>query len=235
MGTNGTRRSLRVYSGPCLASNPIDKCWRCRSHWASERKRLADCVLGFGRKTVGGKYGPYYFVHDPSDTDMLNPKKGTLRHAVIQPGPLWIVFTHSMVIRLNQELILTSDKTIDGRGVNVHIAYGAGITIQFIKNVIIHGLHIHHIVQGSGGLIRDSVDHYGFRTKSDGDGISIFGSSHIWIDHNSMSNCKDGLIDVIQGSTAITISNNHFTKHNEVDWALSFINRFLVSNIFPDY
>lgn len=51
---------------------------------------------------------------------------------------------------------------------------------------------------------------------ADGDGISIFGSSHIWIDHNSLSNCADGLIDAIMGSTAITISNNYLTHHNEV-------------------
>lgn len=51
---------------------------------------------------------------------------------------------------------------------------------------------------------------------ADGDGVSIFGSSHIWVDHNSLSNCADGLVDAIMGSTAITISNNHFTHHNEV-------------------
>lgn len=38
---------------------------------------------------------------------------------------------------------MTGDKTIDTRGASVHIANGAGITIQFVKNVIIHGLHIH--------------------------------------------------------------------------------------------
>lgn len=51
---------------------------------------------------------------------------------------------------------------------------------------------------------------------ADGDGISIFGSSHIWIDHNSLSSCADGLIDAVMSSTAITISNNYFTHHNEV-------------------
>jgi pectate lyase len=160
-------------------------------------------------------------VTDASDNDMLNPKPGTLRHAVIQKEPLWIIFSGSMVIRLNQELMVASNKTIDSRGAKVHIAYGAGITLQFVQNVIIHGLRIHDIVIGSGGLVRDSVDHYGFRTKSDGDGISIFGSSNIWIDHVSMSNCQDGLIDVIMGSNAITISNSHFTRHNEVTWDLN--------------
>jgi pectate lyase len=215
-GTNSTRRNLRKYKGPCLATNPIDRCWRCRPNWAKNRKRLVKCVLGFGHRVTGGKDGPMYVVTDPSDDDMVNPKPGTLRHAVTQNGPLWIIFAHSMVIRLNQELIMTSDKTIDGRGANVRISFGAGLTLQFIKNVIIHNIHIHDIVSGNGGLIRDSQAHVGLRTQSDGDGISIFGSSNIWIDHVSMSNCQDGLIDAIMGSTAITISNCHFTHHNEV-------------------
>jgi pectate lyase len=215
-GANTTKRHLRKYSGPCLATNPIDRCWRCQKNWAKDRKRLANCVLGFGHKTTGGQQGRYYVVTDASDDDLLNPKKGTIRHAVIQKGPLWIIFARSMVIKLSQELMLTSDKTIDARGANVHIAYGAGISIQYVNNVIIHGLHIHDIVAASGGMIRDSVDHAGIRTQSDGDGISIFGSSNIWLDHLSMSNCQDGLIDIIQGSTAITISNSHFTRHNDV-------------------
>lgn len=219
IGNNSTRRQLRKYKGPCLATNPIDRCWRCDPNWHKNRKKLADCVLGFGYKTVGGKYGRYYVVTDSSDDDMVNPKPGTLRYAVIQPQPLWIIFARSMVIRLNQELIMTGDKTIDARGANVRIAHGAGITIQFVKNVIIHNLHIHDIVVGSGGTIRDAIDHIGFRTMSDGDGISIFGASNIWIDHVSMSNCRDGLIDAIMGSTAITISNCHFTHHNEVTYS----------------
>ncbi|OMO58718.1 Pectate lyase/Amb allergen [Corchorus capsularis] len=180
------------------------------------RFRLADCALGFDRGTTGGKNGPFYLVTDSSDDDVVNPKPGTLRHAVIQTGPLWIIFARSMVIKLNQELIMTSDKTIDGRGANVHIAYGAGITIQFIRNVIIHNLHIHDIVKASGGMIRNSVDHFGFRTGSDGDGISLFGATNVWLDHLSMYNCSDGIIDAIEGSTAITISNCHFTNHNKV-------------------
>lgn len=199
-----------------MATNPIDQCWRCDKNWAQNRMKLADCALGFGRHATGGKGGKIYVVTDPSDNDEINPKPGTLRHAVIQPEPLWIIFAHDMVIRLSEELIMTSNKTIDGRGARVHIANGAGFTLQFISNVIIHSLRIHDIKAGNGGLIRDSIDHYGYRTRSDGDGISIFGGTNIWIDHISMSNCEDGLIDVIQASTAITISNCHFTNHNEV-------------------
>lgn len=219
MEGNSTRRILkRKYrkGGPCRATNPIDRCWRCRKNWHRHRKTLALCAKGFGHKTTGGLRGAYYVVTDASDDDLVNPKKGTLRHAVIQEKPLWIVFKRDMVIRLTEELIINGHKTIDGRGVQVHIAGGAGFTIQFVQNVIIHNLHIHDIKAGNGGMIRDSTTHYGLRTRSDGDGISIYGASNVWIDHVSMYNCMDGLIDAIQGSTAITISNSHFTRHNDV-------------------
>ncbi|KAI9111969.1 hypothetical protein K1719_017659 [Acacia pycnantha] len=219
LGTGHEGRSLRqrgAHKGPCMATNPIDRCWRCDPNWERNRQKLADCVKGFGKGTTGGKGGAYYVVTDPSDNDLVNPKIGTLRHAVTRTGPLWIIFARSMVITLQQELIMTGDKTIDGRGAIVVITGGAGITLQFIKNVIIHNIKVYNIHSTSGGLIIDSEQHYGLRTRSDGDGISIFGSSKIWIDHVSMSNCGDGLIDAIMGSTAITISNSHFTKHNEV-------------------
>ncbi|KAJ8441311.1 hypothetical protein Cgig2_024823 [Carnegiea gigantea] len=215
---DNTRRNImgKNNNAQCMATNPIDACWRCQPNWANDRKRLANCVMGFGKDITAGKAGRVYVVTDPSDEDMVNLKPGTLRHAVIQDEPLWIIFAHPMNIKLNQELIMNSHKTIDARGANVHIANGCGITIQYAKNIIIHGLHIHDIVPGSGGLIRDSPAHYGYRTKSDGDGISIFGSSQIWIDHVSLARTADGLIDIIQASTAITISNCHMTHHDQV-------------------
>ncbi|KAK7355355.1 hypothetical protein VNO80_14610 [Phaseolus coccineus] len=208
------RRNLGFFS--CGTGNPIDDCWRCDPNWQRNRKRLADCGIGFGRNAIGGRDGKFYVVTDPRDDDPVNPKPGTLRHAVIQDRPLWIVFKRDMVIQLKQELIMNSFKTIDGRGANVHIANGACITIQFITNVIIHGLHIHDCVPTGNAMVRSSPTHFGWRTMADGDAISIFSSSHIWVDHNSLSHCADGLVDAVLGSTAITISNNHFTHHNEV-------------------
>ncbi|GMH20416.1 hypothetical protein Nepgr_022257 [Nepenthes gracilis] len=208
------RRELGYFS--CGTGNPIDDCWRCDPNWQLNRKRLADCAIGFGRNAIGGRDGKYYVVTNPSDDDPVNPLPGTLRHAVIQDEPLWIVFKRDMVITLKQELIMNSFKTIDGRGVNVHIANGACITIQYITNVIIHGLNIHDCKPTGNAMVRSSPSHYGWRTMADGDAISIFGATHIWIDHNSLANCADGLIDAVMGSTAITISNNYFTHHNEV-------------------
>ncbi|CAN1262488.1 Probable pectate lyase 3 [Linum perenne] len=214
-----TRRELRNKKktlGACEATNPIDRCWRCDKNWAKDRKKLAGCALGFGRGTTGGKDGDYYLVTDASDFDAVKPKPGTLRHAVTQNRPLWITFEHSMVISLSQELLINSNKTIDGRGANVRIANGGQLTLQFVDNVIIHGIHVHDTIPRDGGMIRSSEDHFGQRSRSDGDGISLFGATNVWLDHISMSNCADGLIDVIMKSTAVTISNCHFTKHNDV-------------------
>lgn len=211
---------IDYYTAPKLPTkkimmNAIDSCWRLNSNWGRNRQALADCAVGFGKSAIGGKYGPIYTVTTPDD-DSINPKPGTLRYGVIQAKPLWIVFAKDMVIKLKNELIMNSFKTIDGRGVNVEIAYGPCITIQGVSHVIIHGISIHDCKPGKSGLVRSSPTHVGNRGGSDGDAIDIFASSNVWIDHCSFSRCSDGLIDIIHASTGITISNNYFTQHDKV-------------------
>ncbi|KAF1870381.1 hypothetical protein Lal_00003587, partial [Lupinus albus] len=211
--SNESRRNLAFHA--CGTGNPIDDCWRCDPNWERNRKHLADCAIGFGKHTIGGKNGKIYVVTDHSDNSE-NPKLGTLRYGVIQEDPLWIIFKYSMVIKLEMDLVMNSHKTIDGRGQNVHIAGGPCIKIQYKTNIIIHGIHIHDCKRGSSGYVRDSPNHVSMRGKSDGDGVTIFGGTHVWVDHCSLSNCFDGLIDVVHGSTAVTISNNYMTHHNKV-------------------
>ncbi|XP_028753316.1 LOW QUALITY PROTEIN: probable pectate lyase 13 [Neltuma alba] len=203
-------------SSSCLTGNPVDDCWRCDPDWAANRQKLADCGIGFGRDAMGGKGGRIYVVTDSSDHDPANPTPGTLRFGVIQEEPLWIIFSGSMIITLKHELIFNSFKTIDGRGANVHITGHGCLTLQYVSNIIIHNVHIHHCKPSGNTNIRSSPTHVGYRGKSDGDGISIFSSRKIWIDHCSLSYCTDGLVDAIMGSTGITISNNHFGHHDEV-------------------
>ncbi|KAL6527134.1 hypothetical protein OROGR_016224 [Orobanche gracilis] len=218
-----SRRRQLLLSGPplhdpaqCLTGNPIDDCWRCDPNWADNRQRLADCAIGFGRAAGGGRGGRYYVVTDSSDHDAANPIPGTLRHAVIQDEPLWIIFQSSMLIKLRHELIFNSYKTVDGRGANVHITGHGCITLQFVSNVIIHNVRIYDCTPSGHTIVRSSPTHAGWRGKSDGDGISIFTSRNIWIDHCALSRCTDGLIDAIMASTAITISNSYFSHHDEV-------------------
>ncbi|CAA6655430.1 unnamed protein product [Spirodela intermedia] len=211
------RRSMTTaaYSS-CLTGNPIDDCWRCDPNWQKNRQRLADCGIGFGRDALGGKNGQIYVVDDSSDDNPVEPKPGTLRYAVIQEEPLWIVFSANMMIHLKEELIVNSFKTIDGRGANVHITGAGCITLQYVSNIIIHNVHVHHCVPSGPADVRSTPTHAGQRGKSDGDGISIYGSRKVWIDHCSLSHCADGLIDAIMGSTGITISNNYFSHHDDV-------------------
>lgn len=214
--SNSSRRELAYYSSSCATGNPIDDCWRCDPDWESNRKKLAECAIGFGREAIGGQNGEFYVVTDSSDDDAVTPKPGTLRYAVIQSEPLWIIFASDMTITLKEELIMNSFKTIDGRGYNVHIANGPCITIQYVSNIIIHGIHVHDCKPGGNAMVRSSPTHYGWRTISDGDGISLFGAKDVWIDHCSLARCTDGLVDAIMGSTAITVSNSYFTEHDKV-------------------
>ncbi|KAG5392967.1 hypothetical protein IGI04_022930 [Brassica rapa subsp. trilocularis] len=87
---------------------------------------------------------------------------------------------------------MNSFKTIDGRCATVHIA------------------------GGGNAKVRSSPRHYGWRTISDGDGVSIFGGNHVWVDQCSLSNCEDWFIDAIIGPTAITLSNNYMTHDDKV-------------------
>uniref|UniRef100_A0A7N0ULP4 Pectate lyase n=1 Tax=Kalanchoe fedtschenkoi TaxID=63787 RepID=A0A7N0ULP4_KALFE len=195
--------------------NPVDACWRTDPNWSANRKKLADCAVGFGTDAIGGKFGEIYVVTSNED-DAVNPKPGSLRYGVIQNQPLWITFAKSMVFKLQNELIVNSYKTIDGRGVEVEISQGPCITVQDVSHVIIHGISVHDCKPGKAGLVRSSPQHVGHRLGCDGDAIKIMTSSHIWVDHCFVGRCTDGLIDVTHASTAVSLTNNYLTQHDKV-------------------
>jgi len=179
--------------------------------------KLADCAVGFGSSTMGGKGGAFYTVTS-SDDDPVNPAPGTLRYGATRKRPLWIIFAGNMYIKLKMPLYIAAYKTIDGRGAEVHIGNdGPCLFMRKAKHVIIHGLHMHGCKTSVFGnvLISEAsgvVPVY----PQDGDAITVRMSTHIWVDHNTLSNCTDGLVDVTLASTAVTISNNRFFNHDEV-------------------
>ncbi|XP_052182951.1 putative pectate lyase 2 isoform X2 [Diospyros lotus] len=211
------KTSLPKFSNdpPKKLMNVIDSCWRSDPNWASNRKALADCAVGFGSAAGGGKSGEIYAVTDPSD-DPVKPNPGTLRYGAIQDEPLWIIFEKDMVVELENELIINSYKTIDGRGAKVEITGAGCITIDGVSHVIVHGISIHDCKPAKAAMVRSSLEHVGQRLGSDGDGISVFASSDVWIDHCYLARCSDGLVDIIHASTAVTVSNNYFTQHDKV-------------------
>lgn len=112
--------------------NVIDKCWRANPNWRNHRHQLATCSVGYAGKMIEniGQGVTKYKVTDPSD-DPLDPKPGTLRYAMTSiKGKVWITFQRDMKIKLGKPLLVSSFTTIDGRGVNVHIASGACLLLR---------------------------------------------------------------------------------------------------------
>jgi pectate lyase len=159
---------------------------RCDTSWANNRQRLADCTVGFGRGTIGGKNGKTYVVTDPSDdADPASPAPGTLRYGLVQQEPLWITFARDMTIRPKQDLLVASYKTVDGRGAGVVVGDGgACFVLRNVSNVIIHGLTI----RGCRPAPALSPT-----AESEGDGITVFRSTNVWVDHCTLEACADGL------------------------------------------
>jgi pectate lyase len=211
--------SLLLQASLCYSdsssSNLIDNCWRRDANWAQNRMKLADCAVGFGSAASGGKGGKIYTVTTPDDNP-TNPSPGSLRYGVTRESPLWIVFAKDMNIKLRMPLSVTSHKTIDGRGAKVQISNGPCIRLTNVNNVIIHGLHINDCQPSVAGNVMVTQSSSLQRMEAqDGDAISVVGSRDLWIDHNTLSKCPDGLVDITVGSTAVTISNNRFFDHDK--------------------
>jgi len=119
-----------------LKMNVIDRCWRKNSEWRMHRYQLATCSVGYAGKMINniGNDLIHYKVTDASD-DPINPKPNTLRYgtSIIQ-GKVWITFQKDMQIKLEKPLLISSFTTIDGRGVNVHIANNACLMIFKVIN-----------------------------------------------------------------------------------------------------
>ncbi|OVA10775.1 Pectate lyase/Amb allergen [Macleaya cordata] len=198
--------------------NVIDRCWRTNPNWRRNRQQLATCSVGFAGKMRNniGRGVTHYKVTDPSDNP-INPKIGTLRYGTTKlRGKVWITFQRNMQIKLLKPLLVSSFTSIDGRGVDVHIAGGGCFLLQGVTNVIIHGLRFHHCRAQVPGPVMGPGSKIVPLGPVDGDAIRMVGSSKIWIDHNTLYQSQDGLIDVTRGSTDITISNNWFRDHDKV-------------------
>ncbi|XP_027915937.1 probable pectate lyase 16 [Vigna unguiculata] len=201
-----------------LKMNAIDRCWRPNSEWMRHRSQLATCSVGYAGKMINniGSDLIYYKVTDSSD-DPINPKPNTLRYgtSIIQ-GKVWITFQKNMIITLEKPLLISSFTTIDGRGVNVHIANNACLMIFKATNIIIHNIRVHHCKPQAPGIVMGPKGKVIPLGHVDGDAIRLVTASKIWIDHNTLYDCQDGLLDVTRGSTDVTISNNWFKNQDKV-------------------
>lgn len=88
---------------------------------------------------------------------------------------------------------VTANKTIIGVGGGATIT-GGGLNVSKVSNVIIRNIN--------------------FRNWSD-DAIQVETSTRVWIDHNTLSNGKDGAIDIKRGSDCVTVSWNRLFSHDK--------------------
>ncbi|KAK7307570.1 hypothetical protein VNO77_40761 [Canavalia gladiata] len=201
-----------------LKMNVIDQCWRSSPKWRKHRSQLATCSVGYAGKMTNniGMDLIRYKVTDPND-DPINPRPGTLRYgtSVIQ-GKVWITFQKDMHIRLERPLLISSFTTIDGRGTNINIAHNACLMIFKATDVIIHSIRIHHCKPQGPGMVMGPNGKVISLGQVDGDAIRLVTASKVWIDHNTLYKCQDGLLDVTRGSTDVTISNNWFRDQDKV-------------------
>jgi len=148
--------------------------------------------VGFGPAPTGGADGCMYRVTSAADAG-----EGSLREGAERVEPLWIVFDVSD-IELTSAITMGPNKTLDGRGRRTTIRnFGLNMGGAAVSNVII-----------------ESLTFVGNATGSNNDAIQISDAAHtIWVDHCSLSNYGDGLIDITHGATDVTVSWSVFSMH----------------------
>jgi len=149
-----------------------------------------DALLGWGsvaglgvETTTGGAAG----------VTVLATSAAELADFAGRSEPLRIEIVGSIELGL---LDVQSNKTLFGRGSGVVLRGGIrlrGSAESAVSNVIIANLHIDASSSGA-----------------EGDGIQLYNAHHVWIDHCSVSDAPDGLLDIVHASDFITVSFNRF-------------------------
>lgn len=127
------------------------------------------------------------------------------------------------------QIKLGSNTTLIGVGGDARMV-NADIVINGKRNVIVRNLNI--VAPCDIAPAWDPKDGSVGNWNSEYDGITIAGSSNVWIDHNAFTDapvtddqlarengkikqCHDGTLDIKNGSDYITVSNNRFELHQK--------------------
>jgi len=117
----------------------------------------------------------------------------------------------------------------------IGVAPGAGfvhgsLIVANVEQVVIRNLAIRNPCDV--GPVWDPHDGSKGNWNSEFDGITVSGSHHVWIDHNSFTDapqtddrqavangkikqCHDGAVDITRGSDYVSVTYNHFAEHEK--------------------
>ncbi|MBA0755503.1 hypothetical protein Gogos_020201 [Gossypium gossypioides] len=121
-----------------------------------------------------------------------------------------------MTITLQIPLLLSSFIAIDGRGVDVHITGAGCLLVYQATDIIIRGLLIQHCKAQSPSIVIGPNVKVIPLGQMDGDAIRLVTTRKVWIDHNTLYECQDDLLDVTRSSIDVTVSNNWFRNQDKV-------------------
>jgi pectate lyase len=92
------------------------------------------------------------------------------------------------------------DISLIGVGVDATLS-GFGLNIVRSQNIIVRNLRIQNAPVDGVTVQADDVEGTG---------------NHIWLDHNTITNCGDGALDVTHTASYVTVSWNHFHHHDKL-------------------
>jgi pectate lyase len=123
------------------------------------------------------------------------------------PEPYVVQFSGQ--IQGADEISIASNKTLLGVGATAHLM-GIGLSINGSRNVIVRNVSVSHVVADGSGPANDAIEITG-------------GAKNVWIDHCALYSDRlngedfyDGLLEIKNGSSFITVSWTEFRDHHKV-------------------
>lgn len=226
-GDMAARELVRLFPALGPLTDPADtSCQAAREH------APADGWAGMAGGTQGGASAAASAVHTVGTRGELLAALAA-RPAAAAPGEARIVQVRGTIDMADGAkpgvVRLPSRTTLIGLGEDAGFV-NASIVVANASQVIIRNLSISNPCDPEPKW--DPQDGANGNWNSQYDGISVTGSHHVWIDHNSFTDaprtdgqspkengmpkqCHDGALDITSASDFVTVSNNHFALHEK--------------------
>lgn len=161
-------------------------------------------AFGYPNGTTGGTGADQRIEYVTNSTDLMNimlRRVDPARTLNFPPLTVYVIGTLTAEAGVAPMLDVKDlyDVSIIGVGTDATIT-GFGLLIVRSKNVIVRNIKFMNAPDDGINIQANDVEGTG---------------NHIWIDHCSFTNCYDGALDVTHTASYVTLSWNHFFKHDK--------------------